>query len=124
VSRVQRLAVVERGCDVPCDVVGRGSPDAGKACQGGHVQVHGCPLDRVERSGYESECNVGVEGKCVSDGLRQQVGCVSGGESVGMWVAPNRSSEGEGGMGTGWDWLSVRWPVDPEERVPIWITLA
>jgi hypothetical protein len=57
--------------------------------------VHGCPLDRVERSGYESECNVGVEGKCVSDGLRQQVGCVSGGESVGMWVAPIDPVKGE-----------------------------
>ena len=89
--------------------------------------MHGCPRDRVERSGYESECNVGVEGKCVSGGLRQQVGCVSGGEkreSVGMWVAPIDPVKGEGGMGTGWGWLSVRWPVDPEARVPIWMMLA
>ena len=60
--------------------------------------MHGCPCDRVERSGYESECNVGVEGEMRVWWLRQQVGCVSGGvkrESVGMWVAPIDPVKGE-----------------------------
>jgi hypothetical protein len=78
--------------------------------------VHGCPRDRGERSGYESDCNVGVEGKCVSGGEKR--------ESVGMWVAPIDPVKVEGEMGTGRSWLSVWWPVDPEERVPVWMMLA
>jgi hypothetical protein len=95
--------------------------------QGDHVQVHGCPRDRGERSGYESACNVGVEGEMRVWWLRQPVGCVSSGEkrgSVGMWVAPIDPVKGEGEKGTGWGWLSLWWPVDSEERVPVWITLA
>jgi hypothetical protein len=76
------------GCDVPCDVVCRGSPEVGKACHiVAHVHVHGCPLDRVGRSGYESECNVGVEGKCVSGGVGRWSGWLER-VSVGMWFAP------------------------------------
>jgi hypothetical protein len=31
---------------------------------------------------------------------------------------------GEGEKGTGWGWLSLRWTVDPEERVPVWMMLS
>ncbi len=56
-----------------------------------------------------------LEGKCVSGGEKR--------ESVGMWVAPICPGKVEGEMGISRSWLSVWWPVDPEEMVPIWITL-
>ena len=51
-----------------------------------------CPQTEGREKGARGD---GGAGKCVSDGLRQQVWCVSGGESVGMWVAPIDPVKGE-----------------------------